>query len=69
MQWGTTGAARKSDSKDTSWNLLLGDFVEGEDSVAASRLRFLDPTGTVSNAVALHIVVEQYGCAAQIWIG
>src|SRR5260370_3556182 len=45
-------------------NLLLRDFVEGENSVGGCGLRLLDPTGAVSNAVALHLVVEFYGCGS-----
>ena len=42
-------------------NLLLGDFVEGENFEASDWLYFLDPTGAVSDAVALHRILKKYG--------
>src|SRR6266446_639746 len=63
---GYCGSSREIRIYDTSWNLLLGNFVEGEDFVAAGRLRLLDPTGAVANAVALHRGIECYGGPSKI---
>src|SRR5947207_14494511 len=45
-------------------HFLLRDFTEGENLVVAFRLRLLDPTGAVSNAIALHRSVERHGSAS-----
>src|SRR6267378_299894 len=44
--------------------LLLSDFAEGENLVLAFGLCFLDPTGAIPNAIALHGRGERYGSAS-----
>ena len=43
---------------------LLGDFVEGQNLVAAYRLRLLDPTTAIADAIALHGGIERHGTAS-----
>src|ERR1700756_433955 len=48
---------------------LLGDFVEGENLVAACRLRLLDPTTAIADAKAIHVIAEGNARSSQIGAG